>query len=142
MALISIIIGLLFDRAFRHLHDLRDLSWFEYYSNAVVRIIKANGVVQIIAILLFPVLVIATIQLLLSDFLLELPYLLFSVLIIGKWGPSAMPSNTLVAMSSSRYWLTSAPSRVKSDARKTTHMIVTRAPRRPARGDSSRQLAP
>jgi membrane protein required for beta-lactamase induction len=94
MALISIIIGLLFDRAFRHLHDLRDLSWFEYYSNAVVRIIKANGVVQMIAILLFPVLVIATIQLLLSDFLLELPYLLFSVLVFAYClGPACLSSD-------------------------------------------------
>lgn len=94
MALISIIIGLLFDRAFRHLHDLRDLSWFEYYSNAVVRVIKANGVVQIIAILLFPVMVIATIQWLLSDFLLELPYLLFSVLVFAYClGPACLSSD-------------------------------------------------
>ena len=94
MALISIIIGLLFDRAFRHLHDLRDLSWFEYYSNAVVRIIKVNGVVQMIAVLLFPVLVIATIQLLLSDFLLELPYLLFSVLVFAYClGPACLSSD-------------------------------------------------
>ena len=94
MALISIIIGLLFDRAFRHLHDLRDLSWFEYYSNAVVRMIKANGVVQMIAILLFPVMVIATIQLLLSDFLLELPYLLFSVLVFAYClGPACLSSD-------------------------------------------------
>lgn len=94
MALISIIIGLLFDRAFRHLHDLRDLSWFEYYSNAVTRFIKANGVVQMIAILLFPVMVIATIQLLLSDFLLELPYLLFSVLVFAYClGPACLSSD-------------------------------------------------
>ena len=94
MALISIIIGLLFDRAFRHLHDLRDLSWFEYYSNAIVRMIKANGVVQMIAILLFPVMVIATIQLLLSDFLLELPYLLFSVLVFAYClGPACLSSD-------------------------------------------------
>lgn len=94
MALISIIIGLLFDRAFRHLHDLRDLSWFEYYSNAIVRVIKANGVVQMIAILLLPVLVIATIQLLLSDFLLELPYLLFSVLVFAYClGPACLSSD-------------------------------------------------
>ena len=69
MALISIIIGLLFDRAFRHLHDLRDLSWFEYYSNAITRYIRANGVVQIISVLLFPVLIIAALQYLLSDFM-------------------------------------------------------------------------
>jgi membrane protein required for beta-lactamase induction len=94
MALISIIIGLLFDRAFRHLHDLRDLSWFEYYSNAITRLIQANGVVQIIAILLFPVIVIATIQLLLSDFLLDLPYLLFSVLVFAYClGPACLSSD-------------------------------------------------
>lgn len=94
MALISIIIGLLFDRAFRHLHDLRDLSWFEYYSNAITRYIRANGVVQIIAVLLIPVMIIAALQYLLSDFLMQLPYLLFSVLVFAYClGPACLSSD-------------------------------------------------
>ena len=94
MALISIIIGLLFDRAFRHLHDLRDLSWFEYYTNAVIRFVRANGVVQIIAVLVLPVCIIAVIQYLLSDFLMELPYLLFSVLVFAYClGPACLSSD-------------------------------------------------
>ncbi len=94
MALISIILGLLFDRAFRHLHDLRDLSWFEYYTNAVIRFVRANGVVQIIAVLVFPVSIIALIQYLLSGFLMELPYLLFGVLVFAYClGPACLSSD-------------------------------------------------
>ncbi len=95
MALISIIIGLLFDRAFRHLHDLRDLSWFEYYTNAVTRLIRtSNGVIQLIAVLVFPVLIIATIQYLLSDFLLGMLYLLFGVLVFAYClGPACLSSD-------------------------------------------------
>ena len=94
MALITIIIGLLFDRAFRHLHDLRDLSWFEYYTGSVTRIVRANGLVQIIAVLIIPVAVIAVIQYLLSDFLLELPYLIFGVLVFAYClGPACLSSD-------------------------------------------------
>ena len=95
MALISIIIGLMFDRAFRHLHDLRDLSWFEYYTSAVVRLIRtSNGVVQIIAVLIFPVLIIATIQYLLSGMLLGFLYLLFGILVFAYClGPACLSSD-------------------------------------------------
>ncbi len=94
MALITIIIGLLFDRAFRHLHDLRDLSWFEYYTGSVTRIVRANGLIQIIAVLIIPVAVIAVIQYLLSDFLLELPYLIFGVLVFAYClGPACLSSD-------------------------------------------------
>lgn len=94
MALISIILGLLFDRAFRHLHDLRDLSWFEYYTTAVTRFVRANGVVQIIAVLIVPVAVIAVIQYLLVDFLWQLPYLVFSVLVFAYClGPACLSSD-------------------------------------------------
>ncbi len=94
MALISIILGLLFDRAFRHLHDLRDLSWFEYYTTAVTRFVRANGVVQIIAVLIVPVAVIAVIQYLLIDFLWQLPYLVFSVLVFAYClGPACLSSD-------------------------------------------------
>ena len=94
MALISIIIGLLFDRAFRHLHDLRDLSWFEYYTGAVTRFVRANGVVQIVAVLIIPVAVIAVIQHLMSDFLFQLPYLVFAVLVFAYClGPACLSSD-------------------------------------------------
>lgn len=95
MALLSIIIGLLFDRAFRHLHDLRDFSWFEYYTNAVTRFIRAsNGLIQIVAVLLIPVLIIAVIQYLLSDFLLDFPYILFGVLVFAYClGPACLSSD-------------------------------------------------
>ena len=94
MALISIILGLLFDRAFRHLHDLRDLSWFEYYTGTITRFVHANGVVQIIAVLFIPVLITAAIQYLLSDFLLQLPYLLFGVLVFAYClGPACLSSD-------------------------------------------------
>lgn len=95
MALISIIIGLLFDRAFRHLHDLRDLSWFEYYTNAVTRLIRiSNGVIQLVAVLIVPVLIIAAIQYLLSDFLLGMLYLLFGVLVFAYClGPACLSSD-------------------------------------------------
>jgi len=94
MALISIIIGLLFDRAFRHLHDLRDLSWFEYYTGAVTRFVRANGVVQIVAVLIVPVAVIAVIQHLMHDFLFQLPYLVFAVLVFAYClGPACLSSD-------------------------------------------------
>jgi membrane protein required for beta-lactamase induction len=95
MALISIIIGLLFDRAFRHLHDLRDLSWFEYYTNAVTRWVRTtNGVIQIIAVLFLPVLIIAAIQYLLADFLHNLPYMMFAILVfVYCLGPACLSSD-------------------------------------------------
>ena len=84
MALISIIIGLMFDRAFRHLHDLRDLTWFEYYTGAVTRFVRmSNGIVQLIAVLVIPVLVVAGIQYLLSGMLLGLLNLLFGILVFA-----------------------------------------------------------
>ena len=95
MALLSIIIGLLFDRAFRHLHDLRDLSWFEYYTHAVTRLVRtSNGLVQAIAVLLIPVLTIATIQYILSDLLLGMLYMLFGILVFAYClGPACLSSD-------------------------------------------------
>jgi AmpE protein len=95
MALISIIIGLLFDRAFRHLHDLRDLSWFEYYTNAIARWVRTtNGIILLVAVLFLPVLIIAVMQYLLSDFLHNLPYMLFAVLVfVYCLGPACLSSD-------------------------------------------------
>mgnify|MGYP001828116214 FL=1 len=95
MALISIIIGLLFDRAFRHLHDLRDMTWFEYYTNAVTRLVPAsNGVIQLIAVLIAPVSIIAFAQYLLSDLFLGTLDLLFGVLVfVYCLGPACLSSD-------------------------------------------------
>ena len=95
MALISIIVGLLFDRAFRHLHDLRDLSWFEYYTGAVTRLVRtSNGLVQAIAVLILPVLIIAAIHYLLSGLLLGLFDLIFGILVFAYClGPACLSSD-------------------------------------------------
>ncbi len=94
MALVSIIIGLLLDRIFKHLHDLRDLSWFEYYTRAVVKLIRTNnGVVQITAVLFLPVIVITALQILLSDFLFDMPYVVFGIVVfVYCLGPACLSS--------------------------------------------------
>jgi membrane protein required for beta-lactamase induction len=95
MALISIIVGLLFDRAFRHLHDLRDLSWFEYYTSAITRLVRtSNGLVQAIAVLVFPILIVAAIHYMLSGFLLGLLDLIFGILVFAYClGPACLSSD-------------------------------------------------
>ena len=55
MALISIIIGLFLDRTFRHLHDLRDMAWFEFYVSIIQRFTgKRMPPLQFIIILALP----------------------------------------------------------------------------------------
>jgi len=94
MALISIILGLVFDRLFRHLHELRDLSWFEYYTRAIARLFGFSyGPLQMMLILSLPVLLIATIQYLLYGILFNLPYLAFGVLVFAYClGPACLSS--------------------------------------------------
>lgn len=80
MALISIIISLMLDHAFRHLHHLRDLSWFENYSHKLNGFIKTdNGWTKLILVLALPVLVIALLQLALFDVLWGVPFLLLGI---------------------------------------------------------------
>jgi membrane protein required for beta-lactamase induction len=95
MALISIIIGLLIDRAFRHIHDLRELSWFEFFTRKTTTWLGAyNGVLQLLTVLCLPVLVIAGIQFLLSDLLFDLLYMMFGIIVFTySLGPACLSSD-------------------------------------------------
>jgi AmpE protein len=95
MSLISIILGLIFDRLFRHLHDLRDLSWFEYYARCIARTFRfAYGPLQMTLILLLPVLLVATCQYLLYGIIFNLPYLAFGMLVFAYClGPACLSSD-------------------------------------------------
>ena len=80
MALISIIISLMLDHSFRHLHHLRDLSWFEKYSIKLNGYLKTdNGWLRLVSVLAAPVLVVALLQFILSDLLWGIPFLLCGV---------------------------------------------------------------
>lgn len=104
MALISIILGLVFDRLFRHLHDLRDLSWFEYYARQVARMFRfAYGPMQLVLILLLPVLLIAAVQYLLYGMLFNLPYLVFGMLVFAYClGPACLSSEVEIYIDARR----------------------------------------
>jgi len=95
MALISIILGLLLDRTFRHLHDLRDMTWFEFYSQAIQRFTgKRMPPLQFILILALPVLLLLSIQILLHDFLFNFPAFLFGVVVfIYCLGPACLSTD-------------------------------------------------
>lgn len=95
MALISIILGLFLDRTFRHLHDLRDMTWFEFYSQAIQRFTgKRMPPLQFILILALPVLLLLSIQILLHDFLFNLPAFLFGVVVfIYCLGPACLSTD-------------------------------------------------
>lgn len=82
MALITIIIGLFLDRTFRQLHDLRDMTWFEFYTQSILHITgKLIPPLQFILILALPVLLILGIQTILSGFLFNLPGFIFGVIV-------------------------------------------------------------
>ncbi len=82
MALISIILGLFLDRTFRHLHDLRDMTWFEFYVQVVQRLTgKRFPPLQFIIILALPVSLLLSVQILLHDFLFNIPGFIFGVII-------------------------------------------------------------
>lgn len=95
MALISIIIGLFLDRTFRHLHDLRDMTWFEFYAQAIQRFTsKLAPPIQFIIILALPVLLLLSIQILLNDFLLSVPAFVFGVIVfIYCLGPACLSTD-------------------------------------------------
>jgi len=95
MALISIILGLFLDRTFRHLHDLRDMAWFEFYAQSIQRF-TGNRVppLQFILILALPVLLLLGIQILLHDFLFNLPAFVFGVAVfIYCLGPACLSTD-------------------------------------------------
>lgn len=80
MALITIIISLMLDHAFRHLHRWRDLSWFERYTRKVCSLVKTdNGWVKLSLVLALPVLALALVQLVLFNVLWGILYFLLSI---------------------------------------------------------------
>lgn len=95
MALISIILGLFLDRTFRHLHDLRDMTWFEFYTQSIYRFTaKLIPPLQFIIILAAPVLLLFTIQVFLYNFLFNLPGFIFGVLVfIYCLGPACLSTD-------------------------------------------------
>lgn len=95
MALISIIIGLFLDRTFRHLHDLRDMTWFEFYSQAIQRFTHRYAPpLQFIIILALPVTLLLSVQILLNDFLLNGPAFIFGIIVfIYCLGPACLSTD-------------------------------------------------
>ena len=95
MALISIILGLFLDRTFRHLHDLRDMTWFEFYVQAIQRLTgKRLPPLQFIIILALPVSLLLSVQILLHDFLFNLPGFIFGIIIfIYCLGPACLSTD-------------------------------------------------
>jgi len=95
MALISIILGLFLDRTFRHLHDLRDMTWFEFYAQVIQRFTgKRMPPLQFIVILALPVLLLLGIQILLHDFLFNLPAFIFGIIVfIYCLGPACLSTD-------------------------------------------------
>lgn len=92
MALISIIIGLFLDRSFRHLHDLRDMAWFEFYTQSIQRFTgKRMPPMQFIIILTPPVFLLLSLQILLDGFLFNIPGFIFGVVVfIYCLGPTCL----------------------------------------------------
>jgi membrane protein required for beta-lactamase induction len=95
MALISIILGLFLDRTFRHLHDLRDMTWFEFYAQAIQRFTgKRVPPLQFIVILALPVLLLLGIQIMLHGFLFNLPSFVFGIIVfIYCLGPACLSTD-------------------------------------------------
>jgi membrane protein required for beta-lactamase induction len=95
MALISIILSLLLDRVLRHLHDLRDLSWFEHYTEWLSNSIATRSAWLKLGLVLFlPLLLTLIIQLLLMGFLFGVPYFVFGIIILLYClGPACLSSD-------------------------------------------------
>ncbi len=95
MALISIILGLLLDRALRHMHDLRDLSWFEHFTEAVLRFVSfKNSTLKLGLVLLLPLTIVLVLQLLLMDVMFDVLYFAFGVAtLLYCLGPACLSSD-------------------------------------------------
>jgi AmpE protein len=95
MALISIILSLLLDRTLRHIHDLRDLSWFEHYTGRLENVITTrNNLVKLVLILLLPLVIILLIQLLMVNLLFGVPYFVFGIIVLLYClGPACLSSD-------------------------------------------------
>jgi len=80
MALITIIISLMLDHAFRHLHRWRDLSWFERYTRKVCGFVKTDsGWVKLTLVLAIPLLALALAQFVLLNVLWGVLYFVLSI---------------------------------------------------------------
>ncbi|MBL4712765.1 MAG: regulatory signaling modulator protein AmpE [Gammaproteobacteria bacterium] len=95
MALISIILGLFLDRTFRHLHDLRDMTWFEFYVQKIQQVAgKFTPAIQFIIIITPPFLLFLGMQVILDDFLFNLPAFIFGVIVfIYCLGPACLSTD-------------------------------------------------
>ncbi len=95
MALISIILSLLLDRMLRHLHDLRDLSWFEHYTGLLSNLIASkNAWLKLVLVLFLPLFIILVLQLLLQGVLFGVPYFVFGIFILMYClGPACLSSD-------------------------------------------------
>lgn len=95
MALITIVLGLLFDRMFTHFHELRDMTWFEYYSQAISSLTRNKmPPVQFFLILAPPLLLILFIQVFLSGILFNTLSFVFGIAaFIYCLGPACLVSD-------------------------------------------------
>lgn len=95
MALISIILSLLLDRMLRHLHDLRDLSWFEHYTGLLSNLTASKSAwLKLVLVLFLPLLIILLLQLLLQGLLFGVPYFVFGIFILMYClGPACLSSD-------------------------------------------------
>ena len=99
MALISIILGLLLDRTFRQLHDLRDMAWFEFYTQGIVRFtnkISKKTLPPLLFILIIapPVLLLLAVQILLNDILFNILSFTFGIIVfIYCLGPACLSTD-------------------------------------------------
>ncbi len=95
MALISIILGLILDRMFQHLHELRDMVWFEYYSQKICQLTRHRlPPLQFILIIVPPLAVILFLQISLFSFFFNLPYFIFGIIVfIYCLGPSCLATD-------------------------------------------------
>lgn len=95
MALISIILSLILDRTFRHLHELRELTWFERYTHKLSGFIKSgSGWIKLTMVLALPVLAFVVMQFLLFDFFWGIFYLGFSIVTLFYClGPACLNSD-------------------------------------------------
>lgn len=83
MALISIILSLILDHSFRHWHHIRDLSWFENYTQALSKYARINnGWIKLVIVLALPLLAIIVVQYTLYDLLWGVPFLLIGLLVL------------------------------------------------------------
>ena len=83
MSLISIILALFLDRLLKNWHELRELGWFEQYTSTLDQLIKIdNGAVKFVLVLLVPITAFLLFQYLLYGVLYDLPYILFSIIVV------------------------------------------------------------